>query len=508
MTEPYLKMENVCKSFPGVKALDNVNLNIFAGEAVGLVGANGAGKSTLMNVLGGVIHPDEGTISINGKHVRIGSPLEAGNNGIGFVHQEMAILHTMTVMENMFVSRFPKKAGVVIDGKAMREETRRILKMLGSEISPDMVVRNLSTGDMQMIEIGRCLLGNNKIFIFDEPTSSLTSREKNRLFEIIRNLKRDGYAIIYITHFLNELFEICEKISVLRGGRVVGSGVISELKMTDIVNMMVGEVEIARRTWRRTTDATKKALEVRHLNRKGILQDISFELLGGEVLGLWGLLGSGRTETIRALTGLDPVESMELYISKDGVLQKCKASKIKKSLGLITEERRGDGLFLSMSVKWNMSAAALRSLSSKVLTMVRRKVENMRCNEFIDRLSIKVSNPDQQVATLSGGNQQKVIVGRWLELNPGIIIMDEPTRGLDVSAKAEITQIIMNLASNGTSIILISSEIDEMMALCDRFLVLKKGKIIAALSHEEATKEKLMGLASGAIEYSVQGADI
>jgi ABC-type sugar transport system ATPase subunit len=497
-------MKGIEKQFPGVKALNNVNVEAYSGEAIALLGANGSGKSTLMNILGGVITADSGTITINDIAATIKSPMDAASHGIAFVHQEMALLPTMSVMDNMFISNFPLTAHLKIDRKEMRNQCTKVLDRLGCSISPENYIRDLGTGERQMVEIGRALLGNNKIFIFDEPTSSLCKQEKEKLISVIEKLKYDGFVVIYITHFLNEVFEICERVSVLRSGEVVGNTRIKDISMDNLVRMMVGDVNMEDRGSERDGSRTEVILDVKNLYRKGVLKNIAFSLHKGEILGLWGLLGSGRTEIARSLVGLDPVDSMELRYAENGTMVPLSQEKARKLIGIITEERRVDGLFLSMSVKRNMSMAFLPMLRRKNYPSVDLEKEDSLCKQFVDRLNIKISNREQTVATLSGGNQQKVIIGRWLEVNPPILIMDEPTRGLDVSAKAEIARIIVRLAEEGTSIILISSEIDEMMSLCDRFLVLNKGSLIGDFTYG-VSKEKLVGIAAGSEDVDVEG---
>ncbi|MCF7942917.1 MAG: sugar ABC transporter ATP-binding protein [Spirochaetia bacterium] len=501
MSSTVLKMIGIGKSFPGVRALHNVTFTAYAGEAIALLGANGAGKSTLMNVLGGVIRHDDGKLEIQGKSVEFKNPKDAQAEGIAFVHQEMALLPTMTVMDNMFIADFPKRWGAIINRTEMRNQCTEVLERLGCRISPDNYIKNLGTGDRQMVEIGRALLGNNRIFIFDEPTSSLTKGEKDNLIKVIERLKREGMAIIYITHFLSEVYDICDRVCVLRGGEVAGGGLISEVSMNKLVRMMVGDVKIGDRGSERNTAARKPIFQVDELNRRGVLENINFTLNKGEILGFWGLLGSGRTETARAIMGLDTVDSLKISTWKDDRLTEVSTEFVQHNIGLITEERRVDGLFLPMSVSRNMSMANLRNIRKKHSAVIDRKREAELSREFTDRLNIKITSIEQKVETLSGGNQQKVILGRWLEVNPDILIMDEPTRGLDVSAKAEIARIIVRLAKEGTSIILISSEIEEMMSLCDRFLVFNKGRIISNLEYG-VSQEELVGLAAGTADAS------
>ncbi len=497
MTQPYLQMGGITKQYPGVLALNNVAFEANAGEIHALIGANGAGKSTLMNVLGGVIRPDSGEIKIDGKSVSINSPLEATARGIAFVHQEMAMLPTMTVAENLHIADFPSRLGT-IDSAAVRQTSLTILKRLGCAFAPETRVQNLSAGDRQMVEIARALLSEPGIVIFDEPTSSLTSREKARLFDVIRRLKADGVTVIYITHFLDEVFQICDCATVMRGGERVGSRRMAELTPSDIVHMMIGDLSVEIRRKKPAENTAEPVLRVTGLNRKGVLKDIHFTLHRGEVLGLWGLLGSGRTEVARAIIGLDSITGGQIEVSDGSSLKQVRPSEAQRWIGMVTEDRRNEGLLLSMSVKNNISLANLRHLVNR-WSLVRSAEETRLANEYVKRLNIVIASLRQPVGTLSGGNQQKVVVGRWLQVNPAIFIMDEPTRGLDVGAKAEIRNIVLELAAAGTAVLVISSEIEEMMELCQRYLVMNRGRIVKELPGT-ASKNELMAAAAG-VDY-------
>jgi ABC-type sugar transport system ATPase subunit len=474
-----------------------VDFEAYAGEAMGLVGANGAGKSTLMNVLGGVISEDAGVMKIDGSPVTIHSPADAMRLGIAFVHQEMTILPTLSIVDNMYISRFPIRSGL-IDYARAKDLCRAVLARLGCDFDLDILLRNLSPGDQQLVEIGRALLLDPRIIIFDEPTSSLTSRERQRLFDAIQALKQQQVTIIYITHFLDEVFDVCERATILRNGETVGTGLIKDLTREDMVRMMIGEVKLDTYYAQQTAQAGDVALSVQGLRRRGVLQDISFELRFGEVVGLWGLLGSGRTELARAIMGLDPIDSGELYVRhrKNGKLVRLKPGQAKQYIGMITENRREEGLLLPISVKQNMSLANLKALTS-IGPFVDARKETGRAREYVERLHIMLTSLDQPVATLSGGNQQKVVVGRWLQRNPIIYMMDEPTRGLDVGAKAEIRTLIHELAEAGAAILAISSDIEEIMVMSHRFLVMNRGRIVEALPRD-ATALQLMTSASGA----------
>lgn len=497
MTVPYLKMDGIAKSFPGVQALKKVTFEASKGEILALVGANGAGKSTLMNVLGGNLEPNEGKIYIDGKEVYINSPSAAAANGIAFVHQEMAMLPTMSIADTMYISEFPCKYGL-IDYKTIHQKCHAVLKRLGCNFDPRERIRNISPGDQQMVEIGRALLHDPQIIIFDEPTSSLTSREKEHLFAVIHSLKEEDAAIIYISHFLDEVFSLCDRVMVLRNGETAGGGLVSEYTNSDIVKMMIGAKEIDTYYERSEHKIGEEIMNVNGIYRTGVINNISFSLKKGEVVGLWGQLGSGRTEVARALVGLDPIDGGTISIKTDDKVVPVRQSETKKYIGMITENRREEGLLLPMSVRNNMSLANLPNLTKKSLSsVIDSKLENSETEKYVKRMDIKISSPAQRVETLSGGNQQKVIVGRWLQKNPPIYIMDEPTKGLDVGAKADIRKIISELAEQGAGILVISSEIEEIMSVSDRYLVMKRGSIVAEFD-SDATKEELVAAATGA----------
>jgi ABC-type sugar transport system ATPase subunit len=495
MKQPYLRMVGIRKRFPGVQALAGVDLEVDAGEVLAVVGANGAGKTTLMNILGGVVQPDDGEIYICGKRADIRSPLDAAACGIAFVHQELALLPTMSVVDNMYVASFPSRGGF-IDYRTAEDRCARILDALKCGFHPRTTLQELNPGDRQMVEIARALLAEPRLIIFDEPTSSLTSREKRRLFGVISALKQAGVAVIYITHLLDEVFDICDRAVVLRNGETVGGGPIRSLTRDRIVELMIGANVITQHSVRKTKQIGEPLLEVEGLEREGVLTGISFSLHRGEIVGVWGLLGSGRTEVARAIAGLDPIDRGSIRVSVGGVMKTIQAGEARNWIGMIPENRREEALLLPQSVKANMSLANLRALLSRIWPLVDVKREACLAQEYVKRLGIAASSIEQPVATLSGGNQQKVIVGRWLQRKPLIYIMDEPTRGIDVGAKAQICNIICELADGGAAIMLISSDIDEMIALSDRFLVMSRGRITSELPGG-SSKDRLMAAAMG-----------
>jgi ABC-type sugar transport system ATPase subunit len=491
MKEAYLKMQNISKHFSGIYVLKKVNLEAFAGEALALLGANGAGKSTLMNILGGVLRQDEGEILIDQESTEIKNTIDAEKIGIGFIHQELALCPSMSVAENIFISRFPTKTGV-INKKYIEEESKKVLARLGCSINVRKTIRDLSAGDRQLVEIARALISNAQILIFDEPTSSLAIKEKEQFFDVLRSLKKENKVIIYITHFLEETFAICDRVQVLRNGETVGTGNVSDFDHNDIVTMMVGDIEIDTTKKSYVSDKEDVVLRVSDLYRRDVLDFINFDLARGEVLGLWGLMGSGRTELMRAIRGLDDIDGGKIEIKTDKKMRPVSPKKTSKYIGLITENRREDGLFLSLSVRENISITNLSSLLASNRFFVNQKKEEKVSKDLVQKIDIKVNSIQQTTGTLSGGNQQKVILARWLGKSPPILLMDEPTRGVDVGAKNEIHKMIKQLAADGFSLLIVSSEIEEIMELSDRYLVISGGSIVKELPGDASEKELML----------------
>lgn len=490
-----LHMQGVTKVFPGVKALDDVSISVKSGEVLGLVGVNGAGKSTLMNVLGGIYRPDGGHIEIDGRRVDFARPIDADAAGIAFIHQELLYFPSLTVAENMFISHLPTgKLPFSVDKRAARARAQASLDQLGSGIRPTALMESLSVGEMQVVEIARAVAMGADIVIFDEPSSSLSIKEKEALFTIVRTLKAEGKAVIYISHFLDEIQELCDSYVVLRNGQLVGSGDIAEVTHDQIVEMIVGQVvtEQAART-RREGGAPMLSLE--GIRREGILDGASLELREGEVLGLWGLMGSGRTELIRSVLGLDPMDGGRIMLSIDGGPREVFHDELLEHTAYVTESRRTDGLFLDEAIWKNISSTTLADYARGRMRVLDKAAEADTARSMIDRLKIMTPDHQTQAAILSGGNQQKVVFAKWLNRKPDILILDEPTRGVDVGSKREIGELVGALAEAGTSVLLVTSEIEEMVALADRVLVLRDGMIAAEMLGEAITETALMAAA-------------
>ncbi|BCP55491.1 ribose import ATP-binding protein RbsA 2 [Kaistia sp. 32K] len=490
-----LRMDGIAKSFGTVPAIKSAHLEARGGQALAVMGANGAGKSTLMNILGGVVTSDSGHISIDGEPITLRSPRDANRNGIAFVHQELTMFPTMTVAENIFIDGMPTEKGFIRMPEMIRQ-SEVLLARLGCNISPKTPVEQLSIGDRQLVEIARALRHQARIIIFDEPTSSLSAPERERLFAVIRGLKAEGVVILYITHFLDEIFSICEEIAVMRNGETVWTSPMSEVDPAQVVHLMLGIAEAEGRIREPVVAEGDALLSVTGLGRQGALSDIDFEIKPGEIVGLWGLLGSGRTELLRALIGLDPIDKGTIRWRDGGAAaSEITPTRLHAHVGIVTEDRRGEGLHLPLSVTQNISLPNLRSLLNR-WRLVGPEKEAALADEMIQRLQIKVSGRQQPVGTLSGGNQQKVVFSRWLATNPRLFLLDEPTRGLDVSAKDEIMKLVVELAEQGCSCLIVSSEVQELMRVCDRYLVISRGRLIGNLPGSSTSGELMQAIAT------------
>ncbi|AXU94610.1 sugar ABC transporter ATP-binding protein [Erwinia persicina] len=493
MTAYALEAEGISKFFPGVKALSNVSFRIKPGTVHALMGENGAGKSTLMKCLIGIYRPDEGQIRIKGQPVQFTDTLDALRSGISMIHQELNLVPHMTVAENIWLGREPMRLGFVDHGKLNRL-TRDLLTKLNIRLRPEQMVGDLSIASQQMVEIAKAVSWNSDIVIMDEPTSALTETEVAHLFTIIRDLRSQGKAIIYISHKMDEIFAITDEVSVFRDGTWVASNETASYTRQSLITQMVGR-ELTQLFPKTDSNIGEDVLTVRNLTRKGVFHDVSFNVRRGEILGVAGLVGAGRSEVMESLFGMTSIDSGEILIDGVPTTIDSPASAIEKGLAFLTEDRKKSGLFLVLSVMENMSIVKMTDYSANG-GFVNHGNMAKDCLEQIKRLNIKTPTMDQIINNLSGGNQQKVLIARWLLAQPKILILDEPTRGIDVGAKAEIYRLISELASRGVAIIMVSSELPEIIGMSDRVMVMHGGRITGILNKEEADQETILSLAS------------
>ncbi|MEZ4870579.1 MAG: sugar ABC transporter ATP-binding protein [Caldilineaceae bacterium] len=489
-----LVMENISKSFPGVKALSDVQLTVRQGTVHALMGENGAGKSTLMKVLNGMYIPDSGTILFQGRPVQIDSTETALKLGISMIHQELAPVPYMTVAENIFLGREPLKRFGLIDKRKMIADTQALLERLEIKINPSALMKDLSVANTQMVEIAKAISYDASLIIMDEPTSAITEREVAHLFRMIRSLQEKGVAIIYITHKMDEVFQIADDITVFRDGNHIATVPATETDRNSLIAMMVGR-ELTNMFPKEEAPIGEVVLAVRNLTREGVIHDVSFDLRRGEILGLAGLMGAGRTEVIEGIFGIHKLDAGEIVIHGQKVKIHSPADAIQHGLALLTEDRKLTGILGVLPVRDNMMIASLRNYEKRGL-LDNRLIEET-CNREKGRLEIKTPNMDQVIKLLSGGNQQKVLVSRWLLTTPDILILDEPTRGIDVGAKAEIHRLMCKLAQDGKAIIMISSELPEILGMSDRVLVMHEGSVGGIFERKDATQENIMRAATG-----------
>jgi len=492
---PYIvEMNHIIKTFPGVRALDDVSFRLKSGEVMALLGENGAGKSTLMKILSGVYTRDSGDIQIFGNS-QIGdlNPRKAQDLGVSIIHQELNMCSHLTVAQNIFLGREVCN-GNLLDDNAMNEQAKEVLSSLHIDIAPQTVVGTLAVSKQQMVEIAKALLCDAKILIMDEPTSALTSVEINQLFELIRELKRKGCGIVYISHRLEELQYIVDSVTIMRDGKFIIEKPFNALTMNQIISYMVGR-EIKEKFPHTLTKKGNKIFAVKHLNAGKLVRDVSFDVFEGEILGIAGLMGAGRTETTRAIFGIDPKESGEIEINGRGVNIKHPEDAIKAGLVLVPEDRKRDGLCVKLSVRENIALPNLDIICNKV-GVINRKTERNLVKKAISGLRIKLTTEEVNASSLSGGNQQKVVVGKWLARNSSVVMFDEPTRGIDVASKVEIYHLMNQLKEQGIAVLFVSSEMPEIMGVSDRIVVMCDGKITGELLRQDATQEKIMEYAT------------
>lgn len=493
MSEELFRMEGICKSFPGVKALDNVYLSVNKGEVHGLVGENGAGKSTLMKIMSGVYRADAGKIYIEGKEVNIDSVNKAQELGVSIIFQELNLCPHMTVADNIYIGRAPKK-GPFINDRQMHIDAKAVLDGLGIDISTYALVNTLSVAQQQMVEIAKAISKNCRILVLDEPSAALTEKEVDKLFEIIRNLQKKGVGMVYISHRMDELEEICERVTVIRDGQYIGTRNYKDITIDELVNMIVGRtLEDKYPKYKRKIGEV--LFEARNIRRKNIVNVEKIQVRKGEILGIAGLMGSGRTEIARCIFGADKADSKELYMEGKKITVNSPVQAIAHGIGYATEDRKFDGLALGLDVQYNTNMAHLKQLTRFGLVDDREGYRN--AEHYKELLRTRTPSLRQLVRNLSGGNQQKIVLSKWLCNNVKLLIVDEPTRGIDVGAKYEVYELFNRLSDQGVAIIMISSELPEILGMSDRILVVHEGTINGELDAKKTTQEEILYLAAG-----------
>ncbi len=494
--EEVLRAENISKSFPGVLAVDNVSLALGHGEILALVGENGAGKSTLTQILGGAQRPDSGRIILEGKPVTFNSPADAIRAGISMVFQELSLVGSLSVAENIFANRQPIGRLNNVQWRALYQETRDFLSRFDLDLDPRILVKRLSMGQQQILEILKAISTHPKVLILDEPTSSLTENEIAYLFQNIRKLQEQGMSFIYITHKLSEIFQIASRVIVMRDGKYIASRNVNEVSESDLVSMMVGRQITNLYGAAAEKPLGAERLRVESLSRKGAFQDVSFQLRAGEILGFAGLVGAGRTEVARAIFGIDRKDSGKIYLNGEEIHISSPEDAIQKRIAYLTEDRKGWGLFLGMPVRENLIAPSLKRFATGI-DFLNQKLVNEYAEKQIEIFSIHTDSILKKVLHLSGGNQQKCLVAMWMGIQPEVVIFDEPTRGVDVGARAEIYKTLREFANAGVGIILISSDLPELIGMCDRILVMHQGRIKGEVQRKDFSEELILYYAAG-----------
>ncbi|MGQ0332920.1 sugar ABC transporter ATP-binding protein [Halomonas elongata] len=496
-----LEVADVRKTFPGVVALDNVQLKIRAGTVHALMGENGAGKSTLMKIIAGIYIPDQGEVRLRGQPLVLNGPLDALEAGIAMIHQELNLMPFMTIAENIWIRREPLNLLGIVDHRRMNQMTEALFERLGIDMDPETQVRHLTVAGRQMIEIAKAVSHESDVLIMDEPTSALTDREVEHLFRIIEDLKSQGKGIIYITHKMDEVFEIADDISVFRDGQFIHAAPASELTSDKIIQLMVGR-EVTQMFPKEEVPIGEVVLSVRNLALQDVFENISFDVRAGEILGIAGLVGSGRTNVAETLFGVTPATGGSIAIDGREAMITSPHQAMLRGLALLTEDRKETGLFLGLSVIENMEMAVLRDGYTRGPFVEQGRLDD-ECDGMKELLRVKTPSLDERIGNLSGGNQQKVLIGRWLMTHPRILILDEPTRGIDVGAKAEIHKLISRLAGQGVAVIMISSELPEVLGMSDRIMVMHEGKVTGFIDRGEASQVNIMELASSPVEPPV-----
>jgi ABC-type sugar transport system ATPase subunit len=496
---PLLAAEHLTKSFFGVQVLHGVSFTVRAGAALGLVGENGSGKSTSMNIVGGVLRPDSGRMLLKGKAYAPATPRQAGDAGVAFIHQELNLFANLTVAENIFVHELPERGGMpLVDWATLRVRTEALLQEVGIAIPWNAMVGRLSQGEKQLVEIAKAISTNAQIIIFDEPTTSLTRPEVERLFGIVGLLKARGIGLVYISHALEDVMAICDEVTVLRDGAIVGSGRREELSVPQIINLMVGRSIDTVFPERETSRRDRPLLEVKGLSQPGVAENISLEVMAGEVVGLCGLMGSGRSELARMIFGLDRFERGQILVDGVELVSPTPVSAKEAGIAFLTEDRRGEGLVMDFAIAENIILASLRRFAGR-FGLIDRKAALAAAQAMAERVHLSTDRVTTMLAKhLSGGNQQKLVIGKWLLREPRVFILDEPTRGIDVGAKQEVYRTINGMVEAGCAVLLISSEIEELLGLSDRILTINRGEITGSFERREFDREAIMAAATRA----------
>ncbi|KIF71702.1 D-ribose transporter ATP-binding protein [Streptomyces sp. AcH 505] len=493
-TVPVLALKDVSKSFGAVRALRDVSLRLDAGEAHAIAGENGAGKSTLIKTLAGVHRPDSGQVLLDGRPVVFHGPADARDAGIAVIYQEPTLFPDLSIAENIFMGRQPRRSLGRIDRAAVRERTAALMKRLGVELDPGRPARGLSIADQQIVEIAKALSFDARVLIMDEPTAALTGSETARLFSVVRTLRAEGAAVLFISHRLEEIFELCQRVTVLRDGRWISSQEVAELTEDGLVRAMVGR-DLGDLYPKQAADVGEVALSVRRLTREGVFRDITFDVRRGEIVALAGLVGAGRSEVAQAVFGVDRADAGEVHVNGRKLAAGSPTAAMSAGLALVPEDRRQRGLVMEMSIARNIGLTGLDQLGKGGL--VSRALERGRAADWAVRLQLKYGRLTDPAGVLSGGNQQKVVLAKWLATEPAVLIVDEPTRGIDVGTKAEVHRLLSALAADGLAVLMISSDLPEVLGMADRVLVMHEGSIAAEIPRAEATEETVMAAATG-----------
>ncbi|HWG25060.1 sugar ABC transporter ATP-binding protein [Actinospica sp.] len=491
---PVLALEGVSKSFGAVRALRSVSLQLFGGEAHALAGENGAGKSTLIKTLAGVYRPDEGTVLLDGRPVEFAGPADARDAGVAVIYQEPTLFPDLTVAENIFMGRQPRRSLGRVDHRAVHDASAALFQRLGVAMDPERPARGLSIADQQLVEIAKALSFDARVLIMDEPTAALTGSEVARLFSVVRTLREQGAAVLFISHRLEEVFELCQRVTTLRDGAWVAGEPVARLTESDLVERMVGRT-LDELYPKQDTPVGEVALEVSRLTREGVFTDVSFTVRGGEIVGLAGLVGAGRSEVARAVFGVDRWDAGSVTVGGRALRPGSPSLAMAAGLALVPEDRRAQGLVMQMTIERNIGLSGLRATSRAGL--MSRRAERDRALDWATKLQVKYARLGDLVDTLSGGNQQKVVLAKWLATKPSVLIVDEPTRGIDVGTKAEVHRLLSDLAAEGVAVLMISSDLPEILGMADRVLVMHEGRIAAEIPRSEATEQSVMAAATG-----------